>query len=74
MPADLDAVALVAQVVGVVDHPVRQPQQPAFNGLEMRVGHASPPFRAGVRIGQDLRGFRAISAIMAPCFSEILQE
>ncbi|CRL11364.1 hypothetical protein NIT7321_02219 [Phaeobacter italicus] len=34
MAADLDAVFLGAQVVGVVDHPMGQPQKPLFNGLE----------------------------------------
>ena len=45
VPADLDPVDLGADVVGVVDHPVRQPQQPLFDGLEMGGVHGSgvPP-------------------------------
>ena len=39
MPADLDAARLWPDVVSVVDHPVRQPQQALFDGLEVpRVG------------------------------------
>ena len=45
MPADLDPVDLGADMVGVVDHPVRQPQEALFEGLQ--VSHAQ---------GSKLRG------------------
>ena len=35
MPADLDPVYLGPDVIGVMDHPVRQPQQALFNGFQM---------------------------------------
>ena len=35
MPANLDIrITGCAQVVGVVDHPTRKPQQPSFNGFQ----------------------------------------
>jgi hypothetical protein len=50
MAADLDAVRLGPDIVGVVDHPVRQPQQPLFDDLEgIRFLHgANVPFSAVV--------------------------
>jgi len=38
MAADLDAVDLGPDVVCVVDHPVRQPQQPLLDNLEVVFG------------------------------------
>ena len=46
MPADLDAVLLGPEMIGVVDHPVRQPKQSLLDHLEVLrvVGHVVPPF------------------------------
>ena len=43
VPAHLDPVDFGADVVGMVDHPVRQPQQAAFDGFQVRfhVSHFS---------------------------------
>ena len=42
MPTDLDAFGLGADVIGIVDHPVRQPKQALFDGLEVgRAGHSN---------------------------------
>ena len=39
MAAHLDTVRLRPDVVGMMDHPMRQPQQPLFDGLQvMRIG------------------------------------
>ena len=35
MPAHLNPVRLGADVVGVVDHPMRQPEQPLFHGFQV---------------------------------------
>lgn len=35
MTAGLDPIDLGPDMVGVVDHPMRQPEQPLFDGLEM---------------------------------------
>ena len=39
MPAHLDPISLGPDVVGVMDHPVRQPQQALFDGFEMGFDH-----------------------------------
>ena len=40
--ADLDAVLFRTDVIGVMDHPVRQPQQPLLDGLQVVSAHAAP--------------------------------
>ena len=57
VPADLDPVHLGADVVGVVDHPVRQPQQPLLDGLQMGAGHGA----FSLASGQDRPGTHAVS-------------
>lgn len=38
MPPYLDPVSFGTDVVGIMDHPMRQPQKPLFNGFQV-VGH-----------------------------------
>ncbi|MNV89295.1 hypothetical protein D3C71_1835790 [compost metagenome] len=50
MPPSLDAVDLRPDVVGVMDHPVGEPEQALFNSLQMgRVGHRQVPMEKDVR-------------------------
>ncbi len=39
MSPDLDATGLGPDVIGVVDHPVRQPEQALFYGFEVICSH-----------------------------------
>lgn len=48
MPTNLYAIHLWTNMIGVMDHPMRKPKQPLFDGLQMlRIGH-DEHFRSGV--------------------------
>ena len=62
MAADFDAIDFGADVIGMVDHPVRQPQQPLLDDLQMvrhaRIFHSSIEMARIIRTssGRCLRG------------------
>jgi hypothetical protein len=58
MPTYLDTVHLGPDVVGVMDHPVRQPQQPLFDGLQKGLSHGLLPRWSSRLSGQDIAYFR----------------
>ncbi len=54
MPADLEAVAILAQVVGIVDHPGREPQHLLFEGAQQRkpgLPHRHPDVTRRIPVG-----------------------
>lgn len=58
MPTHFDPVHLGPNVIGIVDHPMGQPQKALFDRLEV-AGHNSVPL-SGVLDGDDWQGLREV--------------